>query len=141
MDMEGTPRSIPTRKRCRAVGQNQWYHFGVGAPLILVYFSGDWDVHWGYGILTHSHMEVFFVSGRQMDPRPQAKALVLRREPMDRCPPYFSGPFGRNAVPKPIPRPPKSAEASALRRLFAGGGGSRYVWFPCLKNTAQHLVQ
>ena len=28
-------------------------HFGVGAPPILVYFSGDWDVHWGYGILTH----------------------------------------------------------------------------------------
>ena len=23
-----------------AVGQNQWYHFGVGAPRILVYFSG-----------------------------------------------------------------------------------------------------
>ena len=41
-----------------AVGQNQWYHFGVGAPLILVYFSGDWDVHWGYGILTHGH---FFI--------------------------------------------------------------------------------
>ena len=31
-----------------AVGQNQWYHFGVGAPPILVYLSGDWDVHWGY---------------------------------------------------------------------------------------------
>ena len=30
-----------------AVGQNQWYHFGVGAPPILVYVSGDWDVHWG----------------------------------------------------------------------------------------------
>ena len=28
-----------------AVGQNQWYHFGVG---VLVYFSWDWDVHWGY---------------------------------------------------------------------------------------------
>ena len=39
-----------------AVGQNQWYHFGVGAPPILVYFSGDWDVHWGYGLLTHGHM-------------------------------------------------------------------------------------
>ena len=39
-----------------AVGQNQWYHFGVGAPPILVYFSGDWDVHWGYGIWTHGHM-------------------------------------------------------------------------------------
>ena len=33
-----------------AVGQNQWYHFGVGAPLILVYFSGDWDVHWAYDL-------------------------------------------------------------------------------------------
>ena len=27
-----------------AVGQHQWYHIGVGAPRILVYFSGDWDV-------------------------------------------------------------------------------------------------
>ena len=40
-----------------AVGQNQRYHFGVGAPLILVYFSGDWDVHWGYGFLTHGHLK------------------------------------------------------------------------------------
>ena len=40
-----------------AVGQNQWYHFGVGAPPILVYFRGDWDVHyWGYGLLTHGHL-------------------------------------------------------------------------------------
>ena len=27
----------------------------IGAPPILVYFSGDWDVHWGYGLLTHGH--------------------------------------------------------------------------------------
>ena len=33
-----------------AVGQNQCYRFGVGAPPILVYFSGDWDVHWGYDL-------------------------------------------------------------------------------------------
>ena len=33
-----------------AVGQNQSYHFGVGAPPILVHFSGDWDVHWGYDL-------------------------------------------------------------------------------------------
>ena len=30
--------------------------YRVGAPLILVYFSGDWDVHWGYRILTHGHI-------------------------------------------------------------------------------------
>ena len=41
-----------------AVGQNQWYHFGVGAPPILVYFSVDWDVHWGYGLLTHGHISI-----------------------------------------------------------------------------------
>ena len=28
-----------------AVGQNQWYHVGVGAPTSLVYFSGNCDVH------------------------------------------------------------------------------------------------
>ena len=39
-----------------AVGQNKWYHFGVGAPPILVFFSGDWDVHWECGILTHGQM-------------------------------------------------------------------------------------
>ena len=33
-----------------AAGQDQWYHFGVGAPPILVYFCGDWDVHWGYDL-------------------------------------------------------------------------------------------
>ena len=33
-----------------AVGQNQWYQFGVGAPPILVDFSWDWDVHWGYDL-------------------------------------------------------------------------------------------
>ena len=32
------------------MGQNQWYHFGVCAPPILVFFSGDWDVHWGYDL-------------------------------------------------------------------------------------------
>ena len=39
-----------------AAGQKQWYHFGVGAPPILVYFGGGWDVHWGYGILAHGYM-------------------------------------------------------------------------------------
>ena len=35
--------------------------FGVGAPPI-VYFSGDWDVHyWGYGRLTHGKMSIFDV--------------------------------------------------------------------------------
>ena len=43
-----------------AMVQQQWYHFGIGAPPILVYFSGDWahwDVHWGYGVLTHGRMK------------------------------------------------------------------------------------
>ena len=31
------------------VGQNQWYHFGVGGPPILVYFIGDWVFTGGTG--------------------------------------------------------------------------------------------
>ena len=59
--MKGEPAkpedtSTPTHLFDMAVGQHQWYHFGVGPPPILVYFSGDWDVHWGYGVLTHSHI-------------------------------------------------------------------------------------
>ena len=32
-------------------------HFRVGAPPMVVYFSGGWEVHSGYGVLTHSHMK------------------------------------------------------------------------------------
>ena len=32
---------------------------GIGCTThFRTYFSGDWDVHWGYGILTHSQMAV-----------------------------------------------------------------------------------
>ena len=49
-------RLIPHPQEYMAVGQNQWYHVGVSAPPFLVYFSGEWDVHWGYRLLTHGHM-------------------------------------------------------------------------------------
>ena len=45
-----------------AMVQNQWYFFGIGAPPILVYFSWDWDVHWGYGSLTHGHIALLGVT-------------------------------------------------------------------------------
>ena len=45
-------QDVATFSTHSAVGQNPWYHFGVGAPPILVYFSGDLDFHWGCGILT-----------------------------------------------------------------------------------------
>ena len=41
-----------------AMVQHQWYHFGIGAPPIVVYLSGDWDVHW-YGALTHGHIQAY----------------------------------------------------------------------------------
>ena len=38
-----------------AVGQNQWYHFRVGefTTHFRAYFSGEQDVHWGYGLFAH----------------------------------------------------------------------------------------
>ena len=59
-----------------AVGENQWYHFGVGAPPILVHFSGGWDVHWGCGLLTHGHMS------RQMRATSFSSRLSLRCSPL-----------------------------------------------------------
>ena len=54
--------SVCQSEQCSLSSANRWT-FGcgskpmvpawVGAPPILVYFSGDWDVHWGYGTLTH----------------------------------------------------------------------------------------
>ena len=45
-----------------AVGQNQWHHFGVGVPPILepiLVGIGMFNVHWGYGSLTHGQMGGF----------------------------------------------------------------------------------
>ena len=38
-------------------------HFGVGefTTHFRTYFSGDWDVHWGYGLLTHHHIALFWL--------------------------------------------------------------------------------
>ena len=58
-----------------AVGQNQWYHFWVGAPPILVYFSWDWDVHWGYEHLSHIPSNKTF-SASLLDAASQAPSFV-----------------------------------------------------------------
>ena len=34
-------------------------HFGAGAAPNF-HFSGDWDVRWGYRILTHGHLAIWF---------------------------------------------------------------------------------
>ena len=39
-------------------GSKPMVPFGVGAPPILVYFGGDWDVHWGCGLWTHGHINL-----------------------------------------------------------------------------------
>ena len=43
---------------------------GIGEFTQFRTYSGDWDVHWGYGILTHSHMP------QKVNPGAKAKTLV-----------------------------------------------------------------
>ena len=40
-------------------------HFGVGefTSHFRTYFSGDWDVHWNYGSLTHGFLMFSWFSG------------------------------------------------------------------------------
>ena len=80
-------------RRDMAVGQHQWYHFGVDAPPILVYVCGDWDVHCGYGVLTHSRMGAYM-------PRKAAQAMQKWREAndVDRYRRKAPGPMGPNAA-------------------------------------------
>ena len=47
-----------------AVGQNRfeipfWLGLVNSPPIFRAYFSGDWDVHWGYGVLTHGRESPF----------------------------------------------------------------------------------
>ena len=46
-------------------------HFGVGefTTHFRTYLREDWDVHWGYGILTHGHLVRAF-KGRQKEHPP-----------------------------------------------------------------------
>ena len=63
-----------------AVGQNQWYHFGVGAQPILVYFNWDWDVDWGYGLLTHGQIVGTFL-GNPLGKREHKEATSFELKP------------------------------------------------------------
>ena len=60
-----------------AVGQHKWYHFGAGefTTHFRTCFSGDWDVYWGYGLLTHSHVSK---QGMKCSQLSQAEARIAR---------------------------------------------------------------
>ena len=53
-------KALKATFRLMAVGQNRFgvlfWLVGELATHFRTYFSGNWDVHWGYGILTHGHM-------------------------------------------------------------------------------------
>ena len=55
-----------------AVGQNQWYHFGIGAPPILVHFSGWIRMSAGgtIGVLIRSRASCSLLFSRQLRIRP-----------------------------------------------------------------------
>ena len=54
-------------------------HFGVGVftTHFRPYFSGDWDVHWGYGLLTHGHMDSAFLGDGLPMRRPQKETTTI----------------------------------------------------------------
>ena len=56
-DVLGTKRRLQTNMAV-VVKTNGDPISGIGCR---TYFSADWDVHWGYGILTHGHMGLCLV--------------------------------------------------------------------------------
>ena len=75
------------------MGQNLRYLFGDDYPPKIVYFKGFWDVHWGTGVLTHSHlfysnylflqktkeMDRLFFSAGELSPGPHRDTNVALR--------------------------------------------------------------
>ena len=54
-------------------------YFGVGAPPVLVYFSGDWDVHWGLADLDFDPWPCVSFPGQR---RVGGPALLARHLPL-----------------------------------------------------------
>ena len=73
-----------------AVGPNQWYQFGVGAPPILVpsLVGIESDVHWGEDLDFDPwpFAKVPFVVSMFFDPQPVDQKACLRRPPRGRGP-------------------------------------------------------
>ena len=65
---------------------------------MLVYFSGDWDVHWGYGGMTHGHFgrcptwpwSVMVVRGATLRQEFSAAAFQVEVEELKRVANYNS---------------------------------------------------
>ena len=63
-------------KKCGCSGQNRFgiqvFLVGIGefTTHLRTYFSGDWDVHSGYGFLTHGHVAADGAPPRPAPPRP-----------------------------------------------------------------------
>ena len=67
-------------------------HFGVGSPPILVDFSGDWDVHWGYGILTHGQIRPNRALLGQTQDAQGRGTCAMHAAPLSVFPPKVPGP-------------------------------------------------
>ena len=59
---------------------NQWCHLEIGATPSLIYFSGDWDVHWGYDLGFDPRPSCLFFAGEPsvLQDAYRAAGLALR---------------------------------------------------------------
>ena len=102
-------------------------YFKIGAPPILVYFSVDWDVHWGYGVLTHSHL----LWGQKLLKRPPRLPKKSKTKEMSR----FSRlrPEARTARERAWSGGPRRDMGELFqkrtRAIFIGGGVSTLMHF------------
>ena len=126
-----------------AVGQNQWYYFGVGAPPILVYFSGGLGCSLGgtIWILTHGHIEKIIADlfkPQKGDPQKRVGASRPKAK-MSRIPDASGlGQMDHGHLGKDEPQAGMlpGALKKACGSAFAGGGGNfSFFWvdvFPFL---------
>ena len=81
--------------------------FWVGSPPILVYFIGDWDVHWGYRLLTHGQLP--FVS--------PSSCLLAKKFTFSADQPGLTGP--ERLAPRRKLREARTVEANGAREALS----------------------
>ena len=107
-----------------AMVQNQWHHFGIGAPPVLVYFSGDWDVTIAFFRLRLSGSGPAPARLRPISGSGLAPARLRPGSGPSPAPARLRPGSGPSPAPSPAPAP-----APARLRL---GAGPALAWRACV---------
>ena len=109
------------------MSQCQWYHCGAGAPTIFrLYFSGDWDAHWGYDLAFDPWPFNIIWHSLERNPPADSRFYPICRTIPQRWPTTF----GYCPVPEETSRCFMKTSSHPLSRVVCVCGFMKRAWSP-----------